>query len=102
MTKLNITPTNVIINREGKLSACVGPEATLAFSLRALIVALELEAKRPGMTLVRGPSARQRAKRLTGLKTNDFAKLIEAVRLRLNEQIDKCLVVEADEGKYCD
>jgi hypothetical protein len=90
---------NVITNENGQLRSCVGPVAVDAFRLRMIISALEFEAK-TGMKMCRFSSIAA-AKSTTGLKTNNKAKQIEALRVLLNNAVDECLVVEAgDEIGY--
>lgn len=90
--KLDINPTNVIENSKGQLQSVRGPEAVQAFRLRTILVGLRFEAK-THMRMTRGRSCKALAKEETGLKTNDVAKLIEALEAKLDAQIGKCLVV---------
>lgn len=83
---------NTITNRDGQLVSCDGPVAVDAFRLRCLVSALTLEIKCPGMKAFRG-GALKAAKRITGLKSNDRAKHVEAAERMLAEQVAKCTVV---------
>ena len=82
---------NVITNERGQLRSAVGPDAVKAFGLRTLIQALDFE-QRTGMKASRVSSIAT-AKRVTGLKTNNRAKQIEALTKLFNEQIAKCEIV---------
>lgn len=84
---------NIITNRNGSLSSCVGTVAVDAFRLRVIIQALEFKEK-TGFEICRIPSL-QAAKRTTGLKTNDRQKHIAKLREMMDEAVSKCQVVEA-------
>lgn len=66
-----------------------GPIATEIYRYETFIRALTLEGRTPGMRLTRGPSALARAKRITGLRTNNrhahidwFRTEIESLRTK--------------------
>jgi hypothetical protein len=97
--KLKITPTDVIENRGGKFSMAKGPIATECLRLRTIVQGLRLEQKTNGkMRLTRGHSCRAIAKHETGLKTNDYAKLITAIEVKLSSKLEECLIVDEEDN----
>jgi len=84
---------DTITNRNGQFQSAVGPDAVRAYGLRVLISGLNLEIRAPGLRFSRGQSALSQAKALTGLKTNDRAKQVEALTRLFNEQVAKCEIV---------
>jgi hypothetical protein len=96
MPTLNIQPRNVITNDNGELRSVVGPQAMEALRYRTLIVGLRFEAKSK-MRMTRGPSCLARAKKITGLKTNDVEKHIARLEEMQNASVEKCIVVDANE-----
>lgn len=86
---------DTITNENGLLVSCVGPDATEAFRLRALIQGLKLEMK--GLKLSSRMSALAIAKRETGLKTNKRELHIERLQLMFNNQLSKVLIVNKGE-----
>lgn len=67
-----------------------GPKGMALYRLMSLKSALGLESK--GIKVARGVNARKIAKQETGLKTNDYTKLIEAVQAKidvLNPQVPR-------------
>lgn len=80
-----------ITNANGKLLSCTGREAVEAFRLKTIISGMRLEGK--GIRVNRHTNCTKLAKQLTGLKTNDRAKLEEALTEIMNAQIERCAVV---------
>jgi len=97
MTTLDVTPRNVITNENGQVRSLVGPNAISAFAHRVLISGLRLEAKNKGMRLTRGPSCLSRAKKITGLKTNDVEKHIAKLEEMQQAVLEHCVIVDANE-----
>lgn len=60
-------------------TTAIGESATYYISMCAHITALRFEMKCPGMQLTRGPSALARAKKITGLRSNDRQIHIDAL-----------------------
>jgi hypothetical protein len=77
-----------------KATVITGPHATRAFGYATLIRAIQLEGKHPGMRMTRGPSALARAKRITGLKTNNREVHIKWLQFIINEHMAKDAVTK--------
>lgn len=71
------------------------PQSIERFRLIALKSALKLEAL--GFKVHRNVNARKMAKQLTGLKTNDYTKLITAVEGLIVEQTKKVEFIHDDD-----
>lgn len=74
-----------------------GPKAVNVLRLATIISGLRFEARCPGMQLTRGRSCTAIAKDITGLRTRDRAKLIDAMQ-KLLEQA-KAEVTYQEEAK---
>jgi hypothetical protein len=92
---MKIKPAAIIENKNGKVSSLVGTDAVLCMKYRTILIGLKAEAE--GMRLTRGTSCTKMAKQLTGLRTNDRAKLAERVQILLDQQIAKCVVINDGE-----
>jgi hypothetical protein len=93
MTKATTIPTMDRIElHEGGSISCVGREAVEVFRLVAIKSGLKIEAA--GMRISRGVSCTKAAKQLTGLKTNDRAKLADAIQKLIDAQREKVMHVD--------
>lgn len=87
---------NLIINNGKEVSSIQGPEAMDAFRIRMLISGIKFE-KDTGMRMSRGVNCKKLAKQMTGLKTNDIAKLTERLELMLEQRLSQCVIVNEGE-----
>jgi hypothetical protein len=87
-----------IEHHQGGSTSLVGRDAVEVLRLAALKSGLEFEMRCPGMKLTRGVNCRKLAKELTGLKTNDRAKLAAAVQALIDKQHEKVLHVDLTTG----
>lgn len=92
---MDIQPKNIIENDKGQLRSLRGPKAIEALRLRTILVGLKSEAQ--GMRLTRHVSCTKLAKELTGLRTNDRAKLGAAIQMKLDAVVAECLVVDEED-----
>lgn len=101
MKKFKIeTPKGVVENKGGKVQTLTGEEATAAFALRMLLIGLRTEMKTGGkLRMTRGPSCRKRVQALLGVRTNDYATLIDLVETRLSQKVEKLLIIDRDVEK---
>lgn len=91
-------PGGVIENKGGQVHLASGADAVEAFTWRTLLIGLRSE-QRTGMRLTRGPSCKTRVKGLLGVKTNDYATLIQLVETKINQKLQNVLIVDRDEEK---
>ena len=92
-TKGNVA--SIIVNGQKQWRSVTGPAGMEVLRFRTLMIGLDSEER--GMRLTRGVNCTQMAKKLTGLKTRDRAKLRERLVMMYNEALSRCVVVDEDE-----
>jgi len=88
-------PADRIINVNGQLRSCNGPDAVNAFRLRTIITGLKFK-QRTGMEITRAFKIVKVAQQTTGLKTRDIDTLIAALETMFNAQLDTVEVSHLD------
>jgi hypothetical protein len=78
----------------GKDGFIITGKAINAYGILATITGLKFETEHPGMKMTRGPSMLARAKKITGLKTNNREKLTA----RMREMVEEIMKKDQDNG----